>query len=50
MEAADVALSTVHQWLNSDDNEDKIDRIVFVTRTARDEEAYGFLMLVYFPI
>ena len=50
VEAADVALSSVREWLLVDDNHTLIDRVVFSTRTARDEEAYATLMLRYFPI
>ena len=50
VEAADVALATTRQWLLTGSNADHVDRIVFVTRRARDEEAYGFLMLAYFPL
>ena len=49
-EAANVALSTVRQWLLTDGNYDKIDRVIFVTRTVKDEEAYSTLMLKYFPV
>ena len=50
VEAADIALSTVRDWLLTGCNADSVDRIVFVTRKANDEEAYGFLMLSYFPL
>ena len=48
VEAADIALGTTRAWLLT--NHDTVDRIVFVTRRPRDEEAYGFLMLTYFPL
>ncbi len=48
VEAADIATGTVREWLTR--NTDAVDRIVFVTRTPKDEEAYGFLMLTYFPL
>ena len=50
LEAADIATATVREWLLTRDNLDRVDRVVFVTRTARDEEAYELLMSVYFPI
>lgn len=40
----------MREWLLTDSNRDQVDRIVFVTRTARDEEAYELLMSVYFPV
>lgn len=49
-EAADIALRTVHEWLVTNGNYDKIDRIIFVTRRVKDEEAYSTLMLKYFPV
>ena len=48
VEAADIALAVVKDCLEN--NASSFDRIVFVTRRVRDEEAYGFLMLVYFPL
>ena len=48
VEAADIALSTVRDWLLH--NLDSVDRVVFVTRRARDEEVYSLLLLVYFPL
>lgn len=48
VEAADVALTTCRQWLLT--HSQALDRIVFVTRRPRDEEAYGWLMLQLFPI
>lgn len=50
VEAADIALSTVRDWLLDKSNLDSVDRVVFVTRTARDEEVYSLLLLVYFPL
>lgn len=49
LEAADLALATVRRWLLSDDNHCKMERVVFVTRRLKDEEAYATLMLRYFP-
>ena len=48
IEAANVALTTVGEWLKT--NHTKIERIVFVTRKPRDEEAYSTLMLKYYPV
>lgn len=50
VEAADVALATVREWLLNDKNSDTVDRIVFVTRRLCDEEVYALLMLTYFPL
>ena len=50
VEAANVVLSTVREWLLTDENCDKMERIIFVTRTVKDEEAYSTLMLKYFPV
>ena len=49
VEAADVVLSTVREWL-LDGNHSNIDRIVFVVRKLGDEEAYANLMMIYFPV
>ena len=49
VEAADIALSTCRQWLLTGAHSQSLDRIVFVTRRPRDEEAYGTLMLTLFP-
>ncbi len=48
VEATDIALGVVREWLASHGN--SVDRVVFVTRRPKDEEAYGFLMLAYFPL
>lgn len=50
VEAADVALSTVREWLLTGKNAECIDRIIFVTRRSCNEEAYSTLMLSYFPV
>lgn len=50
LEAADIALSTVREWLLDKDNLDNVDRVVFVTRSTKNEELYSLLMLVYFPL
>ena len=49
VEAADVAIATVREWLLVDNNAECVDRIVFVTRKLCDEESYALLMLTYFP-
>ena len=49
VEAADIALSTVRRWLLTDSHWQSVDRVVFVTRRPKDEEAYGTLMLALFP-
>ena len=48
VEAGNVALSTVREWLATDNNRLLVDRIVFVTRKVRDEEVYSTLMKLYF--
>ena len=50
VEAADIAIATVREWLLEGQNAESIDRIVFVTRRLCDEEAYAILMLTYFPL
>lgn len=50
VEAANVALGTVKEWLLTEENYNLIDRIVFAVRRSRDEESYYRLMLRYFPI
>ena len=45
VEAGDVA---VRAWLL--EHPQAVDRVVFVTRTARNEEVYSKLMLAYFPL
>ena len=47
VEAADVALTSTRRWLLA--HSQAVDRIMFVTRRPRDEEAYGWLMLALFP-
>ncbi len=49
IEAAHIALLTVHSWLVTDDRYKNIERIVFVTRKVRDEEIYSTLMRRIFP-
>ena len=51
IEAADVAIATVREWLLSDPtNLESVDRIVFVTKRLCDEECYASLLLTYFPL
>eukprot|EP01126_Amoeba_proteus_P050277 TRINITY_DN5926_c0_g3_i3.p1 TRINITY_DN5926_c0_g3~~TRINITY_DN5926_c0_g3_i3.p1 ORF type:complete len:310 (-),score=119.73 TRINITY_DN5926_c0_g3_i3:129-932(-) len=48
--AAHVALQSVREWLESGNNQDKIDRIIFCLFTDEDEAIYSKLMLeCYFP-
>jgi len=47
--AARVALSTVRKWLQNAENRNSVDRILFVTFTARETEVYNNLMPVFFP-
>jgi len=42
--AAQVALNTVFSWLETDDNKDKIDKIVFCTFLRVDKEIYQELL------
>lgn len=48
VEAANAACSTVREWLLKNSGSG-MERIIFVTRNTRDEEAYCTLMLKYFP-
>lgn len=50
LEAGDIALTTVQQWLLADDHHDNIDRVIFVTRKLNDEEIYSTLMRCMFPV
>lgn len=50
VEACDVALSTVREWLLNSPSPHDVDRIVFVVRRTSDEEAYSQLMQVYYPM
>ncbi|EDO28038.1 predicted protein, partial [Nematostella vectensis] len=47
-DAAHVALETVRQWLETDDNNDSVERIIFCTFLPKDTEIYERLLLCYF--
>jgi len=49
VEAAHVALRTVRRWMEAGDNQERVERIVFVVKNARLEEIYEQLMRCYFP-
>ena len=49
LEAADIALNAVREWLLLDNHHSNMERIVFVTRKLRDEEIYSTLMRYIFP-
>ncbi|XP_048586128.1 ADP-ribose glycohydrolase MACROD1 isoform X2 [Nematostella vectensis] len=48
-DAAHVALETVRQWLETDNNNDSVERIIFCTFLPKDTEIYERLLLCYFP-
>lgn len=48
--AANIALDTVRKWLETDDNADKIDRVIFVVFLKVDYRLYTALMHHYFPL
>jgi O-acetyl-ADP-ribose deacetylase (regulator of RNase III) len=47
--AASVALSTVRNWLERDDNWKKVDKIVFSTFLKNEKIVYDTLTPVFFP-
>lgn len=48
--AAEVALSTVREWMDKEEEYvDKIDRVIFCLFMAEDIDIYKKLMPVYFP-
>eukprot|EP00026_Physarum_polycephalum_P014499 Phypoly_transcript_15020.p1 GENE.Phypoly_transcript_15020~~Phypoly_transcript_15020.p1 ORF type:complete len:240 (+),score=27.54 Phypoly_transcript_15020:100-720(+) len=49
VEAAQVALGTIREWLEIDDNYKKVDKIIFSVFSARDECIYEEVMPCYFP-
>ena len=48
--ATHVALSTVRDWLEDEENRKKTDRIVFVVFQPRDVKVYWKLAQLYFPL
>jgi O-acetyl-ADP-ribose deacetylase (regulator of RNase III) len=48
--AANIAIRTVREWLEIDNNYLNIDRIVFICREIHDQQIYEQLMELYFPI
>jgi hypothetical protein len=51
VEACDVALSTVREWLlNSNSTLPEDIHVIFVVWGTSDEQAYSQLMQVYFPV
>lgn len=48
--AAHVALSTARDWLETDDNAHKVDRIIFCLFLAVDVRVYEKLLPEYFPL
>lgn len=48
--AAHVALSTAREWLETDDNAHKVDRIIFCLFLAVDVRVYEKLLPEYFPL
>ncbi|OWF38256.1 O-acetyl-ADP-ribose deacetylase MACROD1 [Mizuhopecten yessoensis] len=48
--AADVVLSSIREWLEEDNNADKVDRIIFCLFMPQDVALYEELMQLYFPV
>lgn len=48
--AATVALSTTRTWLETGDNAESIDQVVFVNFKAEEEQVYEFLTPQFFPL
>lgn len=48
-EAADVALRTVKEWLETHEYAEKIERVVFCQFLDKDQDAYEELVPTYFP-
>eukprot|EP01114_Cavostelium_apophysatum_P008033 TRINITY_DN2028_c0_g1_i2.p1 TRINITY_DN2028_c0_g1~~TRINITY_DN2028_c0_g1_i2.p1 ORF type:complete len:666 (+),score=193.61 TRINITY_DN2028_c0_g1_i2:40-1998(+) len=48
--ASRIALKTVRQWLESEENRDAVDRIVFVNYLTKEKDCYERLMFEYFPV
>eukprot|EP01090_Pellita_catalonica_P017205 TRINITY_DN513_c0_g1_i1.p1 TRINITY_DN513_c0_g1~~TRINITY_DN513_c0_g1_i1.p1 ORF type:complete len:462 (-),score=118.48 TRINITY_DN513_c0_g1_i1:18-1403(-) len=48
-EASRVALDTIRKWLETGDNKDKVDRIIFCTFLDKEIYCYEHLMPAYFP-
>jgi len=47
--ASHIALNIVRQWLEKDDNKDKVDKIVFCTFLYKEKVCYDTLTPLYFP-
>jgi O-acetyl-ADP-ribose deacetylase len=45
-----VVLRTVRQWLEEASNREKVDRVVFVSYSKREEEIYRTWMQYFFPV
>lgn len=48
--AAHVALETVRQWLETDNNAEKVDRVIFCVFLEKDLNIYWRLLHQYFPL
>jgi O-acetyl-ADP-ribose deacetylase (regulator of RNase III) len=48
--ASRIALKTTRAWLDTDDNRNKVDRIIFCTFLPREETCYTELLAEYFPV
>lgn len=48
--AANVALKTIRNWLETDEYGAKVKRVIFCLFLKRDIDIYRKLMLKYFPI
>lgn len=48
--AAEVVISTMRKWLETNNNADKVDRIIFCLFMPQDVALYEELMQLYFPV
>lgn len=48
--ATKVALRTVREWLEDEENRKKVDRIIFVVFLSKDVSVYKKLLPIYFPL
>jgi hypothetical protein len=47
--ATRIAVSVVREWLETDDNKSKVDRIIFCTFLEREQSCYTRIVSEYFP-
>jgi len=47
--ASHIALRVIRQWLEKNNNRDKVDKIIICTFLQRERECYAKLSSLYFP-